>query len=104
MIHAKPRAPGIRSALARTFISALEADFARHGLGVIEKLRDERPHDYLKIVVSLLPDEAVPETTLEDLTDDELTTVLNAVRSLIAEKSTVADRERGGSANDGDAT
>jgi len=33
----------------------LAEDFEAHGKDVIEKVRAERPHDYLKIVASLVP-------------------------------------------------
>jgi hypothetical protein len=36
-------------------VSALKADFARHGASRIRKLRKKQPHDYFKLVASLLP-------------------------------------------------
>src|SRR5262250_3006095 len=44
------------SALGKAFVSALKADFARHGASRIRKLRKRQPHDYLKLVASLLPE------------------------------------------------
>jgi hypothetical protein len=43
------------SAVGKAFISALKADFARHGASRIRKLRKQQPYDYLKLVASLLP-------------------------------------------------
>ena len=43
------------SALGKAFESVLKADFARHGASRIRKLRKKQPHDYLKLVASLLP-------------------------------------------------
>jgi len=43
------------SALGKAFVSALKADFARHGASRIRKLRKKQPHDYFKLVASLLP-------------------------------------------------
>ena len=43
------------SALGRGFVSALKADFARHGASRIRKLRKQQPLDYFKLVASLLP-------------------------------------------------
>ena len=43
------------SALGKAFVSALKADFARHGASRIRKLRKKQPYDYLKLVASLLP-------------------------------------------------
>jgi hypothetical protein len=44
------------STLGKAFVSALKADFARHGASRIRKLRKKQPHDYLKLVASLLPE------------------------------------------------
>ena len=60
------------SALGKGFVSALRADFARHGASRIRKLRKKQPHDYLKLVASLLPQTfgagapAPPPATTED--------------------------------------
>jgi hypothetical protein len=43
------------SALGKAFVNALKADFARHGASRIRKLRKKHPHDYFKLVASLLP-------------------------------------------------
>jgi hypothetical protein len=36
-------------------LQALADDFEAHGKGVVEKVRTERPQDYLKIVASVMP-------------------------------------------------
>ena len=36
-------------------MQALADDFEAHGKGVVEKVRTERPQDYLKIVASVMP-------------------------------------------------
>jgi hypothetical protein len=43
------------SAIGKAFVSALKADFARHGASRIRKLRKQQPCDYLRLVASLLP-------------------------------------------------
>ena len=52
------RKAGGRNQLATDFIEAVAADFAEHGLRVIEQVRHERPEIWLKIVSDLLPKEA----------------------------------------------
>ena len=52
--------PGGRPKSARNnhsenFINAFAQDFEQHGAAVIEKVRTERPHDYLKVAAALLP-------------------------------------------------
>ena len=75
------RPKGSRNRLSDTFLSALAVDFDQHGVGVIEKVRIERPHDYLKIVVAALPKDmnmslSTQQRRLELLTDAELTAII----------------------------
>ena len=95
--HTRPF--GIRQSLGKTFLAALEADFAKHGPDVITTVRDERPHDYLKIVISLLPDEMIEEAAFEEMTDEQLTKFLDDVRSFLATNRAAA--YGGGGAEEG---
>jgi predicted O-linked N-acetylglucosamine transferase (SPINDLY family) len=61
-----------RHILGERFAAALAADFVRHGAGVIEALRADKPADYLKLVLALQPKEARADGTAEDISDDEL--------------------------------
>jgi hypothetical protein len=59
------------------FLQALADDFEAHGKGVVEKVRTERPQDYLKIVASVMPkrmevEDVGPPCRAADLSDDEL--------------------------------
>jgi len=77
----KGRPKGSRNALGEDFISTLQADFKEHGAQVVETVRTERPADYLKVVASILPKEInVNKTALQELSDDELAGILDAVR------------------------
>jgi hypothetical protein len=79
------RPKGARSKLGEAFIQALHDDFTANGVKVIEKVRTERPHEYLKVVASLLPKQVeIKEDAFGDLTDDELTAIVAAARSTIA--------------------
>jgi len=49
------RPPGSKNKISEKFISALTADFDRHGETVIERVRAEKPENYLKIVADLVP-------------------------------------------------
>ncbi len=81
----KGRPKGSRNALGEAFISAMHSDFQEHGDDVIEKVRKEKPDQYLKVIASILPKELNVNTNpLEDMSDDELVTLLDAVRSLLA--------------------
>jgi hypothetical protein len=81
----KGRPLGVRNRLGSAFLEALDADFAEHGVAVINKVRTERPHEYLKVVAGLLPKEMIIKgTALDDMTDDELNRALSTVRELLA--------------------
>src|SRR5215813_8384194 len=74
------RPKGARSKLSETFLKALSEDFATNGIEVIEKVRNDRPHEYLKIVAAVLPkqmqlEDLTPQRRAEDLTDDELASI-----------------------------
>ena len=49
------RPKGARSKLSEEFLAGLQSDFAEHGVDVIAQVRAERPHDYLKLIASVLP-------------------------------------------------
>ncbi len=50
------------------------ADFEEHGVSVIEKVRTDKPDQYLKVVASILPkDLNVNINNLDNLTDEQLT-------------------------------
>jgi Family of unknown function (DUF5681) len=49
------RPKGSRNKLSEAFLQALSADFTAQGTAVIEKVRAEKAHEYLKIVALLVP-------------------------------------------------
>lgn len=46
---------GAKNKISEKFITALTADFEQHGETVIERVRTEKPENYLKIVADLVP-------------------------------------------------
>lgn len=77
----KGRPKGSRNQLGEDFVSALQADFKQHGTEVIETVRETRPQDYLKVIASILPKEVnVNKSALQELSDDELAGILDAVK------------------------
>lgn len=79
----KGRPKGSRNKLGEDFLSALQADFAEHGPATIAKVREERPHEYLKFVASLLPKELNVKTSpLEGLSDEELEDSIQFLRRM----------------------
>lgn len=65
------RPKGSRNKLGEAFISALHDDFNENGVAAIQRVRVDRPHEYLKVIASLLPKE-LKVTTESDLTDEQL--------------------------------
>lgn len=46
---------GTRNKLSLDFIKKLSEDFDKHGKAAIEKMREEEPGQYVKVVASLVP-------------------------------------------------
>jgi len=62
-----------RGQLGSAFLDAVRADFAAHGVGVIARIRAEKPETYLKLVASLLPkDLNAAAGGTDELSDDQL--------------------------------
>jgi hypothetical protein len=79
------RPKGSRNKLSEAFLSALSEDFEQNGVAVIETVRAEKPAEYLKIIAAIVPKQLeIRETSLEDMSDEELLESLDAVRSLAA--------------------
>jgi hypothetical protein len=74
------RPKGSRNKISEKLLEALATDFDAYGKDVIEKVRSDRPADYLKIVASLVPKQMEIEDLrsnrkAEDLSDDELAAI-----------------------------
>jgi len=66
------RTKGSRNRLGEDFIAAMHADFDQYGVDVIEKVREEDPTQYLKVIAAIIPREVIHTPGgLEDV-DDEL--------------------------------
>jgi hypothetical protein len=74
---------GLRAALGHFFLNSLREDFVANGKTAFQDLRTNRPHDYLKLIMSFLPKEALAEKTLEDMTDDEVLEFARDFRSIV---------------------
>ena len=48
------RKPGSRAKLGEAFVADLCADWEKHGIETIARVREQRPHEYLKVVASIL--------------------------------------------------
>jgi hypothetical protein len=67
--------------LSEAFLAALAGDFLRHGEDVIQKVRETRPHDYLRVIAATIPKQfETPVKPVEELTDAELTAIIRECR------------------------
>jgi hypothetical protein len=84
------------SALGKAFVSALKADFARHGASRIRKLRKQQPYDYLKLVASLLPQAfgAAVAQASPPMTEHEFARELEILRAFAAERDKVCSASK----------
>ena len=75
------RPKSARNKLSEAFVEALAADFEQHGAATIERVRAEKPEQYLKVIAGLLPKDLNVRVTddLEAMTDDE---VIRRIREL----------------------
>jgi len=71
------RPKGSRNRLSESFLAALADDFLQHGEDVIQKVRETRPHDYLRVIAATLPKQfETPAKPVEELSDAELTAII----------------------------
>lgn len=67
------RPKGARSKLGEDFLADMYADWQNHGPAVIERVRETKPEQYLKVVASLLPkDINLNVESYQEWTDEQL--------------------------------
>jgi hypothetical protein len=80
------RPKGARNKLGEAFIQALHESFEERGAAAIQKVIDEKPDQYLKIIASLCPKEfsLTVNNDAEELSDDEIRDRIRAFANRIA--------------------
>lgn len=68
----KGRPKGSRNKLAEDFVAALQVDFSEFGAEAIIAMRLDKPGDYVRVVASILPKELNVNTTINDMSDEQL--------------------------------
>lgn len=95
----KGRPVGARSKLGEQFLKAMQEDFEANGVVAIQKVRQEKPEQYLKVIASILPKEVkVSASAVDELDDDELASLLLALRSVAGKVAALEAGEREGEA------
>ena len=80
----KGRPKGARTKLGEMFLEALRDDWEKHGQSAVERVREEKPDAYLKVVASLMPkDLNVRVNPMEDMDDAELVRRLHDLRDAL---------------------
>ena len=77
-----------KKTLGDDFAAALRADFRAHGAGVIAAVRAEKPDQYLKVVLTMLPRDFAQgldadKNTLERLSDDEIRSRIRGLEATV---------------------
>ncbi len=97
------RPKGARNKLGEDFIHALHDDFQEGGVAAIQAVRKDRPHEYLKVIASLLPKE-LKVTTESDLTDDQLDQRIRQLAAAISLELNGSETGVGGAASGAEAS
>lgn len=80
------RPVGSRNKLGEHFIQDVYDHWKRNGIQAIQTVFEKRPHEYLKVVASLLPKEFhITELPTEGLTADDLAGIIEAIRTVEVE-------------------
>ena len=81
------RPKGSRNRLHKDILDAYSSDFETHGKDVITVLRVEKPVEWLRLAIQLLPKEMVIEdiSTVQQLDDTELDALIDSLRVKHAE-------------------
>lgn len=79
------RVKGSRNRLSQAFVEALAGEFEVYGAEAIKVARVERPHEFLKIIASIMPKEfEITDSRLKDIPDDELDAIIELAQRRIA--------------------
>lgn len=80
----KPRPKRTKKTLGDDFLAAVRADFRAHGASVIAEVRADKPDQYLKIVLSVLPREFdVAVNHLDALSDEEIRSRIRGLEAVL---------------------
>ena len=78
------RPKGSRNRLGDDFVTALADDFQREGRVAIERMRRERPAEYIRVIASLLPRRVETSlSALDEVADAELADFIGAARAVL---------------------
>jgi len=79
----KAKAPAGQRA-SKSFMAELKASWKRHGAWAIDQLRENRPHDYVRLMASLNKPAEAERAQIEAMSDKEIADEINAIRKRLA--------------------
>jgi hypothetical protein len=79
------RPKGSRNKLCRAMLDDLMADWAEGGAAAIKIMRIERPSEYVRAMVSILPKELLFENAVTELDDEDLNRMIEMLREKVLE-------------------
>ena len=79
----KGRGVGSRNQLAESFLADLHAKWEEKGIAAIDKMADDDPGGFVRVVASLMPKELHLKDDLGDVSDNELAAFLDAARAAL---------------------
>jgi hypothetical protein len=92
------RRAGARNRLQTSFLEDLANEWAEHGRGVIRIVRTEKPVEFMKAVIAVLPKELVLEQNmLADMTDEDIAAYLSMLQRMQLNKEANKQEETGAS-------
>jgi hypothetical protein len=77
------RRKGSRNKLSETFLECIASDFADHGAEAVQRLRENDPATYLKLIGWLVPRELIlkrEQIDLAELSEEEIVALIDAER------------------------
>lgn len=83
------RPTGARDRLRNNFIAALADDFKANGIRALEAMRTNDPSGYIRAIASLMPKEmdvSHKVSPLEQLTDEQLSAIVDATERFLSER------------------
>jgi Family of unknown function (DUF5681) len=81
------RPKGSRNKLGEQFLQDLQEHWQENGAKAIERLYRDRPHDYVKVVASILPKELhIKEEAFDQFSDQEILTLIATAKEALQPK------------------
>lgn len=81
----KGRPQNAKQKLSDAFLADMLEAWEAKGKSAIDRVIEERPHEFIKAVGAIVPkDITVKTSALDDLSDDDIASMLTAVRATIA--------------------